>query len=176
MHIAPVRIAVPEGARRFLGGQVSGSKKDGPNDYGRERDHHTGNYEKQPHDLTVPVKRAGNPSGDIPGRWPSRGSLLSWRKRERQTPRSSRRCSFVPRSATPDGRSRRLTRPRLRHFAVLHCPNAHATMSGNSSRQNASPCDPTRSVMTTSAPAPRRAVAHRVAFSRKKGSDVPATR
>jgi hypothetical protein len=111
-----------------------------------------------------------------PGRGPSRGSLLSWRKRERQTPRSSRRCSFVPRSATPDGRSRRLTRPRLRHFAVLHCPNAHATMSGNSSRQNASPCDPTRSVMTTSAPAPRRAVAHRVAFSRKKGSDVPATR
>jgi len=82
MHVAPVRIAVPEGARRFLGGQVSGSKKDGPNDYGRERDHHTGNYEKQPHDLTVPVKRAGNPSGDIPGRWPSRGSLLSWRQTE----------------------------------------------------------------------------------------------
>ena len=41
---------------------------------------------------------------------------------------------------------------------TLHRPNAHATISGNSSCQNASPCDPTRSVMTTSAPASRSAV------------------
>ena len=41
-------------------------------------------------------------------------------------------------------------------------PNAHATISGNSSLQNASPCDPMRSVMTTSAPASRSASAHRV--------------
>lgn len=38
-------------------------------------------------------------------------------------------------------------------------PNAHATISGNSSLQNASPCDPTRWVMTTSAPAARNASA-----------------
>ena len=57
-----------------------------------------------------------------------------------------------------------------------HRPNAHATISGNSSRQNAPPCDPTRSFMTTSAPASRSASAHRVAFSRKNGSCVPATR
>src|ERR1700722_19350502 len=49
-------------------------------------------------------------------------------------------------------------------------------MSGNSSLQNAPPCDPTRSVMTTSAPASRSARAHRVAFSRKNGSCTPATR
>jgi hypothetical protein len=55
-------------------------------------------------------------------------------------------------------------------------PSAHATISGNSSFQNAPPCDPTRSVMTTSAPASRSAVAQRVAFSRKNGSSVPATR
>src|ERR1700745_2613460 len=36
---------------------------------------------------------------------------------------------------------------------MLHGPNAHATISGNSSRQNAPPCDPARSVITTSAPA-----------------------
>src|SRR4029077_16190878 len=59
---------------------------------------------------------------------------------------------------------------------VLHGPNAHATISGNSSRQNAPPCDPARSVITTSAPASRSATAHRVAFSRKNGSSVPATR
>ena len=49
-------------------------------------------------------------------------------------------------------------------------PNAHATISGNSSRHIASPCDPTRSLITTSAPASRSAAAHRVAFSRKNGS------
>lgn len=42
--------------------------------------------------------------------------------------------------------------------------------------QNASPCDPSRSVRTTSPPAPRSASAHRVALSRKNGSCVPATR
>src|SRR5689334_12030863 len=31
-------------------------------------------------------------------------------------------------------------------------PNAHATIVGNSCLQNASPCDPTRVIMTTSAP------------------------
>ena len=80
---------------------------------------------------------------------------------------------FVPRSATPDGRSRRLARPRLRHFAVLHCPNAHATISGNSSRQNASPCDPTRSVMTTSAPAP---AGRSPTASRSRGRRAPTCR
>src|SRR5579862_7195962 len=55
-------------------------------------------------------------------------------------------------------------------------PNAHATISGNSFRQNAPPCAPARSSMTTSAPASRSATAHLVAFSRKNGSCVPATR
>src|SRR5262245_828026 len=55
-------------------------------------------------------------------------------------------------------------------------PNAHATISGNSSAQNASPCEATRSVMTMSAPASRSATVHRVAFARKNGSSVPATR
>src|SRR5215469_5433639 len=55
-------------------------------------------------------------------------------------------------------------------------PNAHATISGNSCLQNASPCEPTRSFMTTSAPASRSASAHRVAFFRKNGSCLPATR
>lgn len=57
-----------------------------------------------------------------------------------------------------------------------HPSNAHATISGNSSRQNAPPCDPTRSSSTTSAPASRNACPHRVAFSRKNGSWRPATR
>ena len=35
-------------------------------------------------------------------------------------------------------------------FRILHRPNAHATISGSSSCQNESPCDPTRSVITTS--------------------------
>lgn len=39
-------------------------------------------------------------------------------------------------------------------FPVIYSrPNAHATISGNSSRQNAPQCDPTRSFMTTSASA-----------------------
>jgi Thiamine pyrophosphate enzyme, central domain len=54
--------------------------------------------------------------------------------------------------------------------AMRHRPNAHATISGNSSRQNAPPCDPARSFMTTSASAPRSASAHLLAFSRKNGS------
>ena len=60
--------------------------------------------------------------------------------------------------------------------AGLQRPNAQANMSGSSARQKAPPCDPSRSVITTSAPASRSASAHRVAFSRKKGSSVPATR
>jgi hypothetical protein len=40
-------------------------------------------------------------------------------------------------------------------MVMLQRPNAHATTSGSSSRQNASPCDPTRSVITTSPPALR---------------------
>src|SRR5262249_32920246 len=60
--------------------------------------------------------------------------------------------------------------------ATLHGPKAHATISGNSSRQTPPPCAPARSVMTTSAPASRSAPAHRAAFSRKNGSSVPATR
>ncbi len=59
---------------------------------------------------------------------------------------------------------------------IFHCPNAPATMSGNSSRQNAPPCEPVRSFMTTSAPASVSAADHRVAFSRKNGSCAPATR
>ena len=42
---------------------------------------------------------------------------------------------------------------------MLHFPNAHATIRGNSSCQNTSPCDPGRSLMTTSAPASRSASA-----------------
>ena len=42
--------------------------------------------------------------------------------------------------------------------------------------EHAPPCDPVRSFMTTSAPASRSAAAHLVAFSRKNGSCVPATR
>ena len=60
--------------------------------------------------------------------------------------------------------------------AADYRPNIQATISGNSSRQNAPPCDPARSLSTTSAPAARSASAHRVAFSRKNGSSVPATR
>jgi Terminase small subunit len=59
---------------------------------------------------------------------------------------------------------------------MRHRPNAHATISGNSSRQNAPPCDPVRSFMTTSASTSRSATAHLLAFSRKNGSCVPATR
>ena len=55
-------------------------------------------------------------------------------------------------------------------------PNAHATIIGSSSFQNAPPWDPARSAMSTSAPASRSASAQRVAFRRKKGSCVPATR
>src|SRR3954454_4813895 len=62
------------------------------------------------------------------------------------------------------------------NVVLRHGPNAQATISGNSWRKNASPCDPRRSVMTTSAPSCRSAVAHRVAFSWKNGSRVPATK
>ena len=65
---------------------------------------------------------------------------------------------------------------RLTATAMLHRPNAHATIRGNSARHIASSCPATRSVMTTSAPASRSASAHRFALSRKKGSSVPATR
>jgi hypothetical protein len=57
-----------------------------------------------------------------------------------------------------------------------HRPNAHATIRGNSSRQNTPPCDPARSFMMTSAPASRSASANLFAFPRKNGSCVPATR
>ncbi len=46
---------------------------------------------------------------------------------------------------------------------MRHRPHAHATISGNSSRQNAPPWDPARSCMTTSASASRSASAHRQA-------------
>ncbi len=36
---------------------------------------------------------------------------------------------------------------------MLYASNAHATMDENSPSHNASPCDATRSLMTTSAPA-----------------------
>ena len=81
-----------------------------------------------------------------------------------------------PRNRSCGAHDRHEARNRRPNTAMLHRPNAHATISGNSSCQNASPCDPTRSVMTTSAPASRSASAHRVAFSRKNGSSVPATR
>jgi hypothetical protein len=63
-----------------------------------------------------------------------------------------------------------------RAFVQRYRWNAHVTILGNSWRQNASPCDPTRSVMTTSAPAAWNAAAHRVAFSWKNGSWIPATK
>lgn len=59
---------------------------------------------------------------------------------------------------------------------LLQHRNAQATISGNSACQNGSPWPPTRSVIMTSAPASRSASAQRVAFSRKNGSCVPATR
>jgi hypothetical protein len=55
-------------------------------------------------------------------------------------------------------------------------PKAHAVIRVNSSRQNGPPCSPARSYTTTSAPAPRSAFAHSVAFARKNGSSVPATK
>jgi len=58
---------------------------------------------------------------------------------------------------------------------MRHRPNAHATISGNSSRQNAPSCDPARSFMTAFAAASRSASAHLLAFSRKNGSCAPAT-
>ena len=64
----------------------------------------------------------------------------------------------------------------LLNTALRHRPNAHATINGNSPRHSASPCDATRSLMTTSAPAPRSAAAQRDALSWKNGSKVPATR
>src|SRR6266700_2757116 len=81
----------------------------------------------------------------------------------------------------PKSRSSESSRLRKIQFMVFLTviyarPNAHATISGNSFRQNAPPCDPVRSFMTTSAPASRSADAHLVAFSRKNGSCVPATR
>ena len=54
-------------------------------------------------------------------------------------------------------------------------PKAHVTMSGNSRRQKASPCDPARTFITTSPPWSAKADAHRAAFSKKNGSWVPAT-
>lgn len=54
--------------------------------------------------------------------------------------------------------------------------NAHATILANSSLQKSPPCGPTRSFITTSAPALWSALAHVLALSRKKGSCVPATR
>jgi hypothetical protein len=68
--------------------------------------------------------------------------------------------------------------PHLSGKATQRCdpPNAHATISGNSSRQNVPPCAPLRSCITTSAPASRSAFAHFLAFPRKNGSSVPATR
>ena len=57
-----------------------------------------------------------------------------------------------------------------------HRPNAHATVSGNSSRQNAPPCDPARSFITTSAAASCSTFAHLPAFSMKDDSSVPAKR
>jgi hypothetical protein len=59
--------------------------------------------------------------------------------------------------------------------AATQRPNAHATISGNSSFQNAPPWEPARSAVTTSAPAWRKAFAHLMAFPRKNGSSVPAT-
>jgi hypothetical protein len=58
-------------------------------------------------------------------------------------------------------------------IATLHRPTAHATINGSSACQNASPCDPMGSLMTTAAPASRGALAHRVALSRKDGPRVP---
>ena len=57
---------------------------------------------------------------------------------------------------------------------MLHCPNAHFTIRGNSCSHNVSPCEPGRWCMTASAPASRRALAQRAVFSRTKGSRVPA--
>jgi hypothetical protein len=67
-------------------------------------------------------------------------------------------------------------RDRRSGSAALHRPNAHATISENSARHSASPCEAARSLITTSAPASRSATAHRAALLRKNGSSVPATR
>ena len=52
-------------------------------------------------------------------------------------------------------------------WLVDHCPKAHSSIIGSSACQNAPPCDPTLSFITTSAPALRSASFHLVAFSRK---------
>lgn len=78
--------------------------------------------------------------------------------------------------AEKHGQRRAVVSNRRCDTEMRHRPNAHATISGNSSRQNAPPCDPARSFMTTSASASRSASAHLIAFSRKNGSCVPATR
>jgi len=103
------------------------------------------------------------------------------------------RLSRATRATTLPGIERSLSLSRCKHsWAMItrdellyqtadktpmrHLPNAHATISGNSSRQKAPPCNPARSFMTTSASASRSASAHLLAFSRKNGSCVPATR
>jgi hypothetical protein len=55
-------------------------------------------------------------------------------------------------------------------------PNAHRIIKGSSLRHISSLWPAGRSLITTSALASRNAAAHRVAFSRKNGSRVPATR
>lgn len=117
----------------------------------------------------------------LPAAHPGRGGGIGLSTR-RRLPRLLRSSGpITPRYLVTLARHSRWARLALgeadrdRH-CVLHCPNAHATISGNSSRQNASPCDPTRSVMTTSAPAPPSTCGQRDAFSWKNGSSVPATR
>ena len=93
------------------------------------------------------------------------------------SPSSARSCSAAARIESRSVTSAAIASALLpSSAATLHRPSAHATINGSSSCQNISPCEPMRSVITTSAPALRSAVAHRVAFSRKKGSRVLAMR
>ena len=133
-----------------------------------------------PADRTPPVRWAYNDGHrrqpEIPPRTASvlvSGTRLGY---EERAAKPSAQPTLVRTQHPPPAQRRPLTSTHACQGQMLHGPNAHATISGNSSRQNAPPCDPTRSVISTSAPASRSATAQRVAFSRKNGSSVPATR
>lgn len=100
-----------------------------------------------------PKHFGGIPHVDMPGRPVAPG-------RSESSPELSSR---EPAMQVPNVSGRGRSRPTERCWIAYL--NAHATISGSSSRQNASPCDPTRSVITTSAPAAPSACAQRVAFS-----------
>ena len=73
--------------------------------------------------------------------------LATWRAQ--LEPRKRRRIRPPPALTARPARAH----DRRPNTAMLHRPNAHATISGNSARHSAWPCDATRSLITTSAPA-----------------------